>query len=390
MKSWIITILLFFLPLTSSNAQFLLVKGVSGPTSFPFGTGPYGVLNGTTQTDGNVVVPSGSTLVLTAGTVYDFKSLTVNSGGTVQISGHGIVLIGSVGAVIVNGTILSDKASTALGACSKSFTITEPGTSTTYSFSYNFGTTTYEGGRGGYGEQAWNYQNYASVGGDGGMVFNGSSCGIGSGGGGGGAVDPNLNGTCACPPPAFCKICTTKYLNSGSESGVTASSSSTGSGGAGGNGGNGSSGNTAGTGGGAAGGRGSYMSNANGNYGGGGGGGGFRGGSASSLVIKTRANVTGTGIINLSGQAGFNGGRGGNPTGTHAGAGGGGGGGTGGFGGNLTILHKTGNSLSSSNYSISGGSAGLGGDWGTPNWDGAAPGTAGKTGGAGTYTSSSW
>lgn len=383
-----------FLLCATAGAQTLLIRGQSGPTSFPFGKGPYGSIGGTTLTSGAVTVASGETLSLAGGTTYDFKSLTIAVGGTLRITGHGVAIVGSVGNIIINGSVVTDYApATGNADCTKTLTATEIGNSTAYSFSYNFLVSALDGGNGAQGSPTNNNQGYSGYPGDSGRSQGGTSCGKGSGGGGGAGIDLSISFACpVCPPGSWCKMCMEPSAVCGATDGVSANLSTTNTTFV--NGGNGITGNSSGaspgSGGGGAGGKGCFQYA--GNYGGSGGGGGYHGGSASSLILKTRGSVGGSGTINLRGQTGYSGGNGGSGSGTYCGGGGGGGGGTGGFGGNLKILHKTGNAFPPGSIFVQGGLGGAKGLNGTNCPYGQFNGTAqdGSPGGNGTSTESTW
>jgi hypothetical protein len=357
-----------------SSAQFLLVKG-SGNTTFPSGKGPYGTLDGITVTNGTVLVTNGSTLNLNAGSVYDFKSLTVVLGGKITISGHGIVEIGSVGNIVIDGSIVSSVSTADYTTCLKSFNITEPDTLTIYTSGYEFLSMPLTAGSGGAGGIA-DVRIYANKvnGAPGGL----SGCGIGGGGGAGAAMDSSDVCGSSCPTGG---LTAPGDGQSGSASVNSLANGSNSTLGVGGN----ASVYTGGVGGGTYGG--TSVVKTSPSRAGGGGGGGFRGGSASSLVLKTRSAISGAGSIDLRGQSGKAGGNGGAGTATDAnygvGGGGGGGGGTGGFGGNIWIYYQSGTAFPASQILLSGGSGGTGGTGGGKATGSAVRSTNGNNGNTG-------
>lgn len=316
---------------------------------WPMGSNPGG--SGGTITNGHLVVGNTQTHTLYAGTVYDFKSVTIQAGGTLNIAGKGIVVLGSKGDVVINGNITTSR----WNDCGYTHSFND-GLGVNYSKTW----TQSAGGNGGRG------------GGSGGLGGT-SSCGWGAGGGGGNAMHGGVGGA-GGSGQANGGNCT--WFNCGNgvglggqsttSDGAAATVSSAGGKGGNGQGGGGGVGNC-------------YE-------GGGGGGGGGKGGHANSLVIKTRGSVSGTGSISLQGGNGVNGGNGGKGAGGGSG-GAGGGGGAGGSGGNLWIRYKGTNTFT--NINVSGGALGSGGSGGTGGSNG-AKGADGSAGSPGTYSNSTW
>lgn len=384
MKKFLLFIFILLSITPSSQAQFLLIKGVTAP-SFPAGTGPWGTISGVAPSNGDVVVLSGKSLFLTPGVTYDFKSLTVNAGGTIRITGHGIVVIGSVGDIIINGTIVNNYTSD-YTFCSKTLSVIDPASKVLHSHSYTYASGPLANGAGGNGGSASSPTASLVTGGSG--AYGSNTCGLGSGGGGGAAVDTSnvCGGPCAVTTEGFPGTSAVDaQLTQANKSNFTLANGEVGILSAGGRGG------------GAAGGNGASKASGS-RIGGGGGGGGFRGGAGSALIIRTRASISGTGTINLSGQFGFNGGAGANGVTDDinwgAGGGGGGGGGSGGPGGAVWIYYKTGSPYNTALINVSGGAAGSGGAGGaaaTGTRDSAGTaGTNGNPGPAGTITQSAW
>lgn len=317
---------------------------------------------------GDLVINSGETVSLTAGQSYDYNSVTVNAGGTLNISGKGILLLGSKGNVVINGSVTTNRWTD----CGGTFSVNDSDGSTPVSKTY----IQSAGGNGANGAPGANGPSGA-----GGT----SSCGWGGGGGGGGAAN---NGT-------FFGGAGGSGQNNGAVGrnnvagglggqattldGVNATSTAGSAGGRG-------------QGGGGGGGAGGFVWGG----GGGGGGGGGKGSHANSLIIKSKGTVSGTGSINLAGSNGTNGGQGGKGYATQsssplpAACGGGGGGGAGGSAGDFKIISR-GNTSNSLNINLSGGTRGTGGA-GNSNSRvfTSAAGANGVNGVNGTYSSTNW
>lgn len=283
----------------------------------------------TSGIDGDLVILSGQTIDVAEGTVKQYNSIRIDSGGTLRITGNvGLwTEIGCKNDCIINGQIISrsgyDGESTHAGG--------------TFAKTSNFGLgnlsytiTQVNGGNGGGG---------GSFGGTGGTQL----IGIGGGGGGGGG--------------------TNNFGGNGGNGGSNGASTIIGTGGIGGGflngenapigtpyarGGNGASGGGAGN-------QGSL------NYGimGGGGGGGYKGHHGKGLVLFVEGIISGLGNINCSGRSGFNGGNGAPITFGTTSKSGGGGGGAGGSGGSIIIRYNKVNSIP--NLLVDGGSGGIGG-----------------------------
>lgn len=277
--------------------------------------------------DGDLVIQSGETYPLAAGSVMKWNSLTIEAGGTLQITGSGITELGVRNDLVIDGTITMLENWSA-GASSKVSEFT--GETLTFNMVQS------SGGSGGNGSGAtW-------PGGSGGSGTDGHGGGGGGGGAAGGNGNPGGDG------------------GFGGANGSSGTGNRTGLGGVGGaTGSNGGVSDTnrwgvsiggmnggLGGGSGGGGGGGSAAGNAQGG-GGGGGGGGHRGRHGGRLHIYCEGSITGAGNINLNGQAGFNGaiGSGGNTNnGGTGGAGGSGGGGAGGNGGRLYMRYRIANS----------------------------------------------
>jgi len=311
--------------------------------------------------DGDLIVHDTETVTLSAGRIYDYNTVLIETGGTViiddtnneanltEIYAKSFTIDGQIiGRSLFITQDINKQVTTGLG---ESLIVT-------YSLA--------NGGNGGKGANTtYNCQenavHYGGAGGSGVKAF---------GGGGGGGAAMGHNGASGG----------TNNGNGGNSYGSTGGTGGTGnaqngynaSGNEGGNGGNGCGS------GGASGCDGSYSSAA-----GGSGGGGCIGNSGLPLYLYSSNAISGNGLIDLSGSNGSNGGSGG--TGSSYGVGGsGGGGGPGGNGGAL-FVNTPANSVA---YNISGGSGGNGGSGGYgPNC--AANGNSGQNGqngNNGTYT----
>lgn len=264
--------------------------------------------------DGDLLVQSGETFVLPAGSVKKYSSVVVEEEGVLEIQGDSLLLT----EIAVDGNVVIDGLIRGRGYfVGGSFN----GTSQISSENISFSIPQSAGGNGGA---------------TGPTVYGGGSSNSGNGGGGGRADVPCLAGTGA--------------------TGNSASPSSPGAG-IGSNGGCGC-----------------------GCIGGGGGAGGYRGEHGHSLVLIVNGQVYGNGIIDLSGESGFNGG----PGITGGNGGGGGGGGAGGSGGYLRVRYYQ---VFDENITVnlSGGLGGIGGVRGEANTHN--PGNPGGNGQAGASNS---
>ena len=308
-----------------------------------------------TGTDGDLVIASGSTVTLSPGTLKNYRNLTVQSGGVLEISDGGSwTMIGVSGNLIVDGTIRSINSTHTGGT----FNATAPnklgvlsGESLSFSCSQN------SGGNGGNSRQ----RGYGGG-------------GTSSGNGGGGAGDDGGGGGAS--------------LTRGGDGGPT-------SGGAG-SFGFGDPGDNAGS--------------------RGGGGGGFRGRHGGAIYLKVKGNISGSGSVNVNGSNGTAGGSGSgynenytyqcNPhdvctqsdgkgtclagetqydtcTGTYNWGGGGGGGGAGGSGGSIVIRSRQ--QLEGVQFYYGAGAGGGGGSGG----NGAGGGGGASNGNPGSFSSNS-
>lgn len=253
------------------------------------------------------------------GSVKQYSSINIATGATVRITGNtgAWTEIGCSGNCVINGTI---EASTSYAAG----TVNHSGGTFTKTSAFGLGALAYtiDQAVGGSGEAGGN------GGGAGGAQKNGN------GGGGGG------------------------YRAAGS-AGAGGDGESNGSAATGGSGGTGSStlgnGATATNSNGANGGGGGGGAGSNTSVGGGGGG-GYKGAHGKGLVLYVEGTISGTGMISVSGRAGFNGGNGYRPSGGVGG--GGGGGGAGGSGGKLIIKYKNGTLPYLSHFGALGGAGG--------------------------------
>jgi hypothetical protein len=335
-------------------------------TRWPFGTG------------GDLVVNSGQTVLLTPGTIYDYRNITINAGGTLKvddpsnINNRTPVIVGCRDKFTNEGTVIGQISDLAVqqtvslaGTWSKttafpSNSLYPPNFTVSYSIAQPLGGA---GGKGG-------TDNIAFVG-TGGAGTNG----FGGGGGGGEGSDTTTGG-----------INGDGGFNNGNGYPTTSNTGGNISGGTGnftkGAGANGTSVSfttsgsiitgmikgRGGDGGGSGGGAGpgnyeNYFPTYRGLGMGGGGGGGMRGKHGLAMYLKSRV-VFGNGIFNFSGQNGFNGGNGGNAgkfgnVGV-GGGGGGGGGGSGGSGGKIEIKTRY-QFISLSNILVNRGEGGIGG-----------------------------
>lgn len=312
---------------------------------------------------GDLVIASNQTVTIPAGGFYDYRSITIDTGGILYIDDStnqaDLTELYSE-SMLINGQIigrslqpLSAVTKTAITAMNTAFQIT-----------YTL-TTGASGGKGG------NATGYGTgYGGAGGTSTSGSKF---SGGGGGGG---------------YTKYDTwsADYRMNGAAGGSNGGNGGAAYGSVGGDGGNlwaNSATNDNGASGGSGGGGGpDHDANS-----GGGGGGGYRNSYGLPLYLFCYTEIKGTGLIDLSGVAGISGGRGANATTASDcdnGGGGGGGGGAGGGGGHLKVS-APGFVVA---YTVAGGSGGAGGGGGTrggyDSVNGSSGGT-GYTGAAGTF-----
>jgi hypothetical protein len=325
---------------------------------------PFGTL-------GDLVINSGQTVNLAAGQSYDYNSITINSGGVLNITGKGIILLGSVNNFVINGSITSST----FDDCSAAFSLTDPDVNAvspiTVSYAY---TPAGSGGNGGNGPggNAWS----------GGMSGGAGCCGLGGGGGGGGGgawgggccgmnFYGGRGGTCGGGGDfSYGNGNVYQFHYNGGAGMITY-----------GNGGSAAAGSIGGGSGGGAGSKGVFNNAPFSGHSGGGG--GMKGLHKNSLYIRTKSSVMGSGSINVAGTNGFNGGTGGSPTVCDVyqpGSGGGGGGGSGGSGGEVNIKFKVSNSLPLANINTNGGTRGLGGSQGFSCYSSSANGTRGADG----------
>jgi hypothetical protein len=326
-----------------------------------------------TGVDGDLVVLNGQTVDIPEGSTKNYKSITINTGGTLRITGNtgAWTHIGCKNNCVINGTILAragiDGQSTHSGGTFNSVSPWGPIGAVSYTIAQANGGA---GGNGGAGRGGANQ----GIGGA-------QASGIGGGGGGGG------------------NDLTTIYGGNGGSGGNSGSvgSGSFGGGpaGSGGGVGNGANANDdiggSGASGGGSGGNNSF--GANDSSAGSGGGGGYKGHHGKGLVLYVEGTLSGTGSIDVSGRAGFSAGAGGRArvfnNSPIVGSGGGGGGGAGGSGGKIVLRYTSGTVPT---ITLTGGSAGSGGSAGTSYNNGSGAtinlGSAGSNGTAGNAGSS--
>lgn len=279
-----------------------------------------------TGQDGALVITSGQTIDLAEGSVRQYSSINIASGGTLRITGTtgAWTEIGCQGDCIINGQIIA--------RAGYDGQATHSGGTFTKTSAFGLGSLSYTIG-----------QIAGGAGGKGNFDIAGGAQSLGRGGGGGGG-----NG------------------GTGGTNGAAGTNSNWAFGGAGGGLGNGSAGqnavsSTPGAGGaGASGGGGGGLFSFKGTaYYGGGGGGGYKGHHGKGLVLYVEGTLSGTGSIVVSGRAGFAGGNGGGSNPTSEVGGGGGGGGAGGSGGSIVLRYRSGVTLPA--LSVVGGAGGAGG-----------------------------
>jgi predicted RecA/RadA family phage recombinase len=331
------------------------------------------------DSDGPLNITSGQIVVVPEGSVKNYSSINIASGGILEISGNsgGWTEIGCSGNCVINGQIIaragnagqpthdsntfSKLSSFGLGFLTYSITQRLGGSGTpapnwTYSYSKNVPAPPAGTGR----KKNWYYRT--APGGAGGGQFTG---GGGAGGGLGGRINSGDSAT----------------MPGGGAGGLRGTSTLTGAVGAG-------------TSGGAGGGGGLFSAGANGARNGGsgwtgggggagtteagtgGGGGGYKGNHGKGLVLYIEGTISGTGTVLSSGTSGFNGGSGS----LMASSGGNvlsgrGGGGAGGSGGSVVVRYNGG---SLPNINVSGGSGGIGGSTGSSSAQNGQAGNAGS------------
>ena len=303
--------------------------GVKGSKGWPFGK------------DGNLVITSGQTVNIAAGSVKDYKNISVLSGGVLNIdcsSSANITVIGCEDTFLIEGTVTTNG----------TYLLTAPSIQTPdkagLAWSIN---PTAKGGNGGTGSNLTSgYRlNYGGAGGS------GNTNGGGGGGGGAGDFDGRNMGYGGEGGAGF----SGGGGGGGSNGGAGGSAGASGAGGAGEKGGGGGSGGGAG-----AGSRGGNAPQYRVAGGGGGGGGGYKGKHAPSLYINANKLII-TGNISFNGKDGFPGGSGGSGI-SYGRPGAAGGGGPGGNGGTVWVRAKTKSGLEKIN--VAGGAGGWGANYG--------------------------
>lgn len=302
-----------------------------------------------TGADGDLVITSGQTVDLAEGSVKQYSSINIASGGTLRITGTtgAWTEIGCSGDCVINGQIIA--------RAGYDGQVTHSGGTFTKTSAFGLGSLSYtitqaNGGAGGVGD----------------FSISGGAQSLGRGGGGGGG-NGGVGGT------------------NGGAGGVGYSGAAGGAGGGLGNGstgGNASVGGASGVGGagasgGGGGGRFDFKS-ATSVYGGGGGG-GYKGHHGKGLVLYVEGILSGTGSVAASGRAGFSGGNSGTGQGTGGAfvSSGGGGGGAGGSGGSVVIRYRNSGTLPA--LTVIGGTGGARGTSGSSTYFG-VNGSAGSNG----------
>jgi hypothetical protein len=284
--------------------------------------------------DGDLVIISGQTVDIAEGSVKQYNSIRIDSGGVLRITGNlGLwTEIGCRNNCLINGSIISKA-----GYSGQS---THSGGIFTKQSEFNLGLLTYS-------IVQTNGANGAKGGGFYGGLGGTQSLGIGGGGGGGASVSSSDPGT--------------GEIGKNGTNGTFLS---------GGNGGNGniavfySSAIPGGIGGGGSGGKGAYSNSEGMWYGTGGGGGGYKGHHGKGLVLYVEEEISGIGSISCSGENGFGGGSGGTSNNSNYKSGGIGGGGAGGSGGRLLVYYRFINETLSPNLSANKGIKGINGSFG--------------------------
>jgi len=298
--------------------------------------------------DGSLHILNGQTVNINAGDIKDYTDVTIDLGGTLNLTDSGntgnLVQLYSVGPMVINGQIIGRDTGISSDLIKSLVSYTGKNISYTY---FRKG-----GGNGGQAGTAGN-------GGLGGQEVGGGGGAFGAGG----AI--NANGIPGNYPAG----------TGGTGTGQNGGNGSTTTGGVGGNGGGG---------GGGGGNWFQYLTIITSYAGGGGGGAGPYKKHGAALLLGC-TDISGTGNIYLSGVTGVKGGNGGTgPSSINTHGAGGGGGSCGGNGGHLFI-----EGTSTVAYSISGGAAGAGGSGGASYGFGVVgtSGTAGPAGNVGTFTS---
>jgi len=305
-----------------------------------------------TGADGDLVITSGQTVDLAEGSVKQYSSINIASGGTLRITGTtgAWTEIGCSGDCIINGQIIA--------RAGYDGQVTHSGGTFTKTSAFGLGSLSYaviqaNGGAGG-----------ASDGSSGGA----QSLGRGGGGGGGYGGNGGTNGGAggAGNDGTYLNVAggAGGGLGSGSTGGHASSTSKPGAGGAGASGGGG----------------GGILNFKVGSAAyGGGGGGGYKGHHGKGLVLYVEGILSGTGSVVASGRAGFSGGYSGTGQGTGGAfvSSGGGGGGAGGSGGSVVIRYRNSSTLPA--LTVIGGAAGARGTSGSSTYFG-ANGSAGSNG----------
>lgn len=278
--------------------------------------------------DGDLVVLNGQTVQITAGSIKSYNSIDVQAGGILEITGpEAITQIGCKGNFIVNGTFR--------GQTTENVAARAIGADNWLGNPYSYTPVQSSGGRGGNNsidQRAGGSQSNGHGGGGAGESI--GNCGAGSGGNGqsnGGNTTTYFNEFSVCVGSAFTAFGGTAnqggHGSPGNYSNTVSTQSAAFSLAYGGNGGGG---------GGGAGSVFNFVLKATNTWdnGASGAGGGARGVHGRSVFILAESGITGSGSINFSGGAGYNGG---GVTGSSNLASGGGGGGAGGTGGSLWI-----------------------------------------------------
>jgi len=314
-----------------------------------------GVVSGA---DGDLVILNGQTVDVVEGSVKQYNSITINTGGTLRITGStgAWTEIGCKGNAVINGTIIA--------RAGYDGQVTHGGGTFSKTSAFNLGTLSYSitqanGGNGGSAANAGTF-----LGGAGGISFYDASRTLSGSGGGGGAtnglgqmVQGENGGGYLWDGQLYTPTSGSGGLGNGSTNDRT-------------NGGFGAWG----------GGRGPKDGQDSNRYFSGGGGSGYKGHHGKGVVLYVEGNLSGTGSLIVSGRNGFNGGASvafaDQDKELFAGISAGGGAGAGGSGGRLVVRYKTGTVPS---YSVTGGSGGVGGS-------GANAGNNGSAGSAGTVS----
>jgi hypothetical protein len=299
-------------------------------------------------------VLNGQTVTIAAGSTHDYESITVDSGGVLQVvspaSNTDMTIIGVAGNFNLQGSLIVNDGQYYYMVSSR--TVATPGDAgdlSGESITYQISTPTSNPTGGAGGDHNWNPQNggaqAAGNGGGGASISDGLNAALAKGGDG-------APGVCFSGDPGTAGIGASIYGNTGG-AGVTGSGL---------------------------------------NCWAPGGGGGSRGMHGRALYIKVKGNFNGSsGTIYANGRSGGTGGRGGDSSYTGAGGGGGGGGG---FGGVVNIRYH--GTYSAPTISVSGGSGGAGGAAGNDggcvggNPCGQQPGVSGVSGAAGSSNVSSY